>query len=79
MARLNGFDKFCGVLAVLLAIGLLLLGGLGLFLGCSANFTLPPILGVLPALVGWGIVRAVWVAWTNSSLPPTTPGGFPVA
>ncbi len=57
------FDKLCAVAAVLLGVVFLLLGVIGLFLGCSANFTLPPILGALPAFVGWGIIRAVYVAW----------------
>jgi len=31
--------------------------------GCKAHFTLPPILGALPALAGWGIVKPIIVAW----------------
>jgi hypothetical protein len=60
---MNLVDKFCGVLAFALGAVLLVLGVFGLFVGCNAHFTLPPILGVIPALVGWGIVRAVWIAW----------------
>lgn len=60
---MNLFDKLCAVLAALLGIALFLLGAIGLFTGCKANFTLPPILGVVPALVGWGILRSVWLAW----------------
>jgi hypothetical protein len=67
---MNAFDKFCAVLAVPLAAALMLLGGLGLFAGCSANFTLPPILGVLPALIGWGILRAVWWGWSAGRSRP---------
>ena len=61
--RLNVFDKICAVLAFLLGIIFVLLGGLGAFTGCRANFTLPPILGVLPLLVGWGIIKSILVAW----------------
>jgi hypothetical protein len=60
---LSGFDRFCAVIAFALGIVLLILGGFGLFVGCNANFTLPPILGAVPALVGWGIVKSVRVAW----------------
>jgi len=60
---MNGFDKVCGALAFVLGLGLLLLGAIGLFAGCSANFTLPPVLGVIPALVGWGIVRPIYLSW----------------
>lgn len=60
---MNLFDKICCVPAFVLGILLLLLGIPGLFTGCQANFTLPPVLGIIPALVGWGIIRAVWVAW----------------
>jgi hypothetical protein len=80
----NGFDKFCAVFAFILGCVLLGLGALGLFVGCRAHFTLPAILGGLPALVGWGIVRAVVVAWrqphrpfypdeTSERFPPTGP------
>ena len=61
------FNKFCAVLAFVLGAVLMILGVIGLFAGCSANFTLPPILGVLPALVGWGIVRPILVAWKGPS------------
>lgn len=61
------FDKACAVAACLLGVLLVLLGIFGLFAGCSANFSLPPVLGVIPAFVGWGIVRPVYVAWTHSN------------
>jgi hypothetical protein len=60
------FDKTWAGTAYILGIVLLILGVLGIFLGCSAHFTLPPILGVLPAFVGWGIVKSVKVAWRAS-------------
>jgi len=62
---MNIFDKICCVLAFLLGVALLILGALGLFMGCNANFTLPPILGVIPAFAGWGIVKAIVVAWKS--------------
>lgn len=68
---MNIFDKICAVLAFALGIVLLLLGALGLFTGCKANFTLPPILGVVPALVGWGILKPIWVAWKKPRGPLT--------
>jgi hypothetical protein len=71
---MNAFDKFCAALAFLLGIVFLVLGVLGLFTGCNAHFTLPPVVGVVPAFVGWGIVRAVYFAWN----PPSSPGPWPV-
>lgn len=62
---MNVFDKICAVLAFILGIILILLGAVGLFTGCKANFSLPPILGVIPALVGWGIIKAILVAWRS--------------
>lgn len=62
---MNIFDKICAVLAFVLGGTLLVLGVLGLFTGCKAHFTLPPILGVLPALVGWGIIKPIIVAWKS--------------
>ena len=66
---MNLFDRICAVLAMILGVVLLVLGIVGLFIGCKASFTLPPILGVLPALVGWGIAKSVWVAWSVTRKP----------
>ena len=52
------------------AIVFLILGAMGLFMGCRFWFSLPPIVGVLPAFAGWGIVRSVWFAWKT---PPQAP------
>jgi hypothetical protein len=60
---LSGFDRFCAALAFALGITLVLLGIIGLFAGCGAHFQLPPILGAVPALFGWGILKSVRVAW----------------
>ena len=60
---MSEFDRFCAVLAGLVGSVLMILGALGLFFGSKAHFALPPVLGVLPAFVGWGIVRSIMVAW----------------
>ena len=60
---MNLFDKFCACLAFALGVVFLAIGILGLVFGARAQFTLPPILGALPALFGWGIVKSVVVAW----------------
>ncbi len=64
--RLNTFDKLCVMPAFALGLLFLVLGFVGAFWGASANFTLPPGLGVLPAFIGWGIIRSVIVAWKRS-------------
>jgi hypothetical protein len=66
---MNPFDKLCSITAFLLGIVFLVLGVIGLFAGCSAHFTLPPVLGVIPAFVGWGMVRPIWVAWSRPTKP----------
>lgn len=71
---MNLFDKTCAVAAFAIGVVFLILGVLGLFMGCKAHFTLPPVLGVLPALVGWGIVKPILVAW-RASTPPGPAGG----
>jgi hypothetical protein len=82
---MNLFDKFCAFFSFLLGVVLLLLGGLGLFKGCHANFALPPVVGVIPAFIGWGIVRPIIVAWRDSGNPyftvpkPVTPVAGPTA
>ena len=60
---MNTFDKICAAPAFLIGVAFLVLGVLGLFVGCKAHFALPPILGALPALVGWGIVKPIVVSW----------------
>jgi hypothetical protein len=65
---MNSFDKACAGAAFLLGVVFLVLGVVGLFAGAGAHFKLPPVLGALPAFVGWGIVRAVVVAW--NARPP---------
>lgn len=65
--RFNVFDKVCAFVAFPLAIVLLFLGGFGLIFGCQAFFTLPPVVGVIPAFAGWGTIRGIWVAWKLSN------------
>ena len=60
---MNLFDKICAVVAALLGVALVVLGVFGVALGCRFWFTLPPVLGGLPALAGWGILRSVWFGW----------------
>ncbi len=74
---MNLFDKFCAILAFLLGLVFLVLGGLGLFMGCSASFQLPPPLGFVPFLVGWGIVRAVYFGWNPVLIWPPEWGERP--
>ncbi len=62
---MNVFDKICAAAAFVLGAAFLVLGAFGLVAGSSANFTLPAPLGVLPAFVGWGIVRSVYLAWRH--------------
>jgi formate/nitrite transporter FocA (FNT family) len=67
--KLNSFDKFCATIGFAMGLVLLILGAVGLFMGCTAYFTLPPVFGVIPAFAGWGITRGIYVAWkmTNRS------------
>ena len=67
ITALSKLDKFCAGIAFLLGIPLFVLGIVGLFAGCRANFSLPPVLGVIPALLAWGIFRSVIVAWRASN------------
>jgi hypothetical protein len=68
--NVNAFDKTCAALAFVLGIVFLLIGIFGVFIGCRASFSLPPLVGVIPAFAGWGIVRAVYVAWNQPTPPP---------
>ena len=61
--RMSVFDKSCSLLAVLLGGVLVLAGAFGAFFGISLSFSLPPLLGLLPLLFGWGIYRMFRVSW----------------
>ena len=81
---MSGFDRFCAVLAGGLGAILMLMGLFGLFAGLKAHFSLPPILGLFPAFVGWGVIRSVMLAWNvsqdssdDSTLPPSAPAPAP--
>ena len=76
--RLNLFDKICAALGCALGVVLLILGTLGLCVGCNAHFTLPPVLGVLPALVGWGILKSAVVAFRSSRMLAAQGSAVPV-
>jgi len=77
---MNWFDKCCAALAGALGVAMILLGVMGLFVGCRGAFRLPPVLGVLPALVGWGTFRSVLIAWRapRATLPPVTRDAAPL-
>ena len=64
---MNIFDKICACMAFVLGVVLIILGVMGAFVGCNANFSLPPILGAVPAIIGWGVVKPIIVAWNKSS------------
>jgi hypothetical protein len=64
--RLNTFDMICAAIAFIVGIASIVLGCLGLVFGCYFHFQLPPVVGIAPAFVAWGIVRAIYVAWAAS-------------
>ena len=49
------FDKICATIAIPIGILFMVLGIVGLFVGASAHFTLPPVLGALPFFLGWAM------------------------
>lgn len=75
--RLTGFDMVCVGISLAMGVVPTILGTVGLCFGCSANFTLPPVLGALPGLAGWGIVKSAVVAFRVASPAPAR--GFAVS
>ncbi|QQE09917.1 hypothetical protein JD969_10325 [Planctomycetota bacterium] len=59
----NVFDKLCIVIAIPLGAILMILGALGLILGCNAHFTLPPLLGVIPFFPGFAMCVCLIKYW----------------
>ena len=50
---MNVFEKLCMILTIPVGAIFMALGIFGLFMGCNAHFTLPPLLGVLPFFLGF--------------------------
>ncbi|MCX6375597.1 MAG: hypothetical protein NTU88_06115 [Armatimonadetes bacterium] len=63
---LSGFDKVCAALSIGVGVVFMGLGVIGLFIGASAHFTLPPILGALPFFLGWGMCVPLVKYWKMS-------------
>lgn len=61
------FDKICAAFSIAIGLIFMLLGVVGLFIGASAHFTLPPGLGGLPFLLGWGMSIPLIKYWKLSS------------
>ena len=80
--RLNVFDRVCAIFALLLAPLLLVAGVIGLFAPVRAHITLPPVVGVVLAFAGWGILKSVIVAiraaWLRQPAAQKEPRGFPL-
>jgi hypothetical protein len=64
---MNAFDKICACLAIPVGIVFLILGVIGLFMGSSAHFTLPPGLGGLPFFLGWAMSITLIRFWRLSN------------
>ena len=60
------FDKMCAVLSIGIGVVFMFLGVIGLFIGASAHFTLPPVLGGLPFFLGWGMCIPLIKFWKMS-------------
>jgi len=80
---MNLFDKICAVPTIVLGVVFMVLGAVGLFVGCNAHFTLPPILGGLPFFFGWAMCIGLVKYWRLaarlkddnwSAAPPDFPG-----
>lgn len=61
------FEKICAVLTIPVGAIFMVLGITGVFLGSSANFTLPPILGVLPLFLGWNMCVTLIRYWRSGT------------
>ena len=64
---MSTFEKVCAGLAIVLGAIFMLMGVFGLFAGVRAHFTLPPVLGVVPFFVGYGICVPLVRYWTMSN------------
>ncbi len=71
---MNTFDKICAVVTIPIGAVFMILGVVGLFMGSSAHFTLPPVLGGLPFILGWGMCVTLvrfWIRSNESSRAPS--------
>ena len=72
------FDKFCAILSIPIGVAFLVLGGIGLFAGANANFTLPPVLGFLPFLLGWTMCVTTIRYWSKDNATEAAVSQIPV-
>ncbi len=64
---MNKFDKICAVMTILVGVVFMILGVIGIFAGSSANFTLPPVLGVIPFFLGWAMCVTLIKFWKSNN------------
>ena len=60
---MSTFDKICAVLTIPIGALFLVSGFIGLFVGSSAHFDLPPVLGFFPFLLGWSMCVTLVRFW----------------
>lgn len=64
---MSGFDKLCACVAIPVGFVFLILGVFGFFAGSSAHFTLPPLLGGVPFLLGWAMSITLIRFWMRTN------------
>jgi uncharacterized membrane protein YfcA len=62
---MSTFDKVCACVAIPIGFVFMFLGVIGVFLGSSAHFTLPPILGGIPFFLGWAMSITLIRFWSS--------------
>jgi hydrogenase/urease accessory protein HupE len=60
---MNIFEKICMVVTIPVGAIFMVLGVIGLFTGCNAHFTLPPILGAIPFFLGFAMCVCLVRYW----------------
>ncbi len=65
---MNLFDKICAILTVPIGAAFIVIGAIGFFMGSSAHFTLPPIVGVLPFFLGWSMFVTLIRFWRATEI-----------
>ena len=74
---MTGFDKIAALITIPIGAAFLILGAIGLFFGSSAHFTLPPILGGLPLILGWSMCVTLIRFWLKDPKARSLrPGGY---
>jgi hypothetical protein len=69
-------EKVCAIITIPLGVLLLIQGAIGVFFGASFHYSLPPVLGFIPAIIGGNMCISIVRYWKLSNAVLVSESGF---